>query len=83
MVKLSKTISGIFLFFVFVCLFGLFCFVLFCFVLFWFGLLWFALVWFWYWFFRDRISLYSPGCPGTHFVDQAGLQLRNPPSSAS
>jgi hypothetical protein len=24
-------------------------------------------------FFQDRVSLYSPGCPGTHFVDQAGL----------
>jgi hypothetical protein len=24
-----------------------------------------------------------PGCPGTHFVDQAGLELRNPPASAS
>jgi hypothetical protein len=23
--------------------------------------------------FQDRVSLYSPGCPGTHFVDQAGL----------
>jgi hypothetical protein len=34
-------------------------------------------------FFRDRVSLYSPGCPGTHFVDQAGLKLRNPPASAS
>jgi hypothetical protein len=34
-------------------------------------------------FFRDRVSLYSPGCPGTHFVDQAGLELRNPPASAS
>jgi hypothetical protein len=34
------------------------------------------------WFFRDRVSLYSPGCPGTHFVDQAGLKLRNPPASA-
>jgi hypothetical protein len=34
-------------------------------------------------FFRDRASLYSPGCPGTHFVDQAGLKLRNPPASAS
>jgi hypothetical protein len=43
------------------------CFVLFCFVL----------------FFRDRVSLCSPGCPGTHFVDQAGLELRNPPASAS
>jgi hypothetical protein len=27
--------------------------------------------------------LYSPGCPGTHFVDQAGLKLRNLPASAS
>jgi hypothetical protein len=34
-------------------------------------------------FFRDRVSLYSPGYPGTHFVDQAGLKLRNPPASAS
>ena len=34
-------------------------------------------------FFRDRVSLYSPGCPGTHFVDQADLELRNPPASAS
>jgi hypothetical protein len=25
----------------------------------------------------DRVSLYSPGCPGTHSVDQAGLELRN------
>jgi hypothetical protein len=33
--------------------------------------------------FRDRVSLYNPGCPGTHFVDQAGLELRNPPASAS
>jgi hypothetical protein len=34
-------------------------------------------------FFQDRVSLYSPGCPGIHFVDQAGLELRNPPASAS
>jgi hypothetical protein len=34
-------------------------------------------------FFRDRVSLCSPGCPGTHFVDQAGLELRNSPASAS
>jgi hypothetical protein len=27
--------------------------------------------------------LYSPGCPGTHSVDQDGLELRNPPASAS
>jgi hypothetical protein len=33
--------------------------------------------------FQDRVSLYSPGCPGTHFVDQAGLELRNLPASAS
>jgi hypothetical protein len=45
-------------------------FVLFCFVLFCFV-------------FRDRVSLCSPGCPGTHFVDQAGLELRNLPASAS
>jgi hypothetical protein len=36
-----------------------------------------------FFFFRDRVSLYSPGCPGTHFVDQAGLELRNLPSPAS
>jgi hypothetical protein len=34
-------------------------------------------------FFRDRVSLYSLGCPGTHSVDQAGLELRNLPASAS
>jgi hypothetical protein len=33
--------------------------------------------------FLDRVSLCSPGCPGTHSVDQAGLVLRNPPASAS
>jgi hypothetical protein len=33
--------------------------------------------------FRDRVSLCSSGRPGTHFVDQAGLELRNPPASAS
>jgi hypothetical protein len=32
-------------------------------------------------FFRDRVFLCSPGCPGTHSVNQAGL--RNPPASAS
>jgi hypothetical protein len=25
---------------------------------------------------RDRVSLYSPGCPGAHFVDQAGLRTQ-------
>jgi hypothetical protein len=38
---------------------------------------WFGLV------FRDRVSLCSPGCPGTHSVDQASLELRNLPASAS
>jgi hypothetical protein len=34
-------------------------------------------------FFQDRVSLCSPGCPGTHSVDQAGLKLRNSPASTS
>ena len=29
------------------------------------------------------VSLYSPGCPETHSVDQTGLELRNLPASAS
>ncbi|GAB1285000.1 Flagellum-associated coiled-coil domain-containing protein 1 [Apodemus speciosus] len=29
------------------------------------------------------VSLCSPGCPGPHSVDQVGLELRNPPASAS
>jgi hypothetical protein len=33
--------------------------------------------------FQDSISLCSPGCPGTHIVDQSGLELRNLPASAS
>jgi hypothetical protein len=37
----------------------------------------------WFLIFWDRVSLYSPGCPGTHSVDQAGLKLRNPSASAS
>jgi hypothetical protein len=36
-----------------------------------------------FFFFQDRVSLYSPDCPGTHFVAQAGLELRNLPASAS
>jgi hypothetical protein len=36
-----------------------------------------------FFFLQDRVSLYSPGCPRTHSVDQAGLELRNPPASAS
>ena len=33
--------------------------------------------------FLDCVSLCSSGCPETHSVDQAGLELRNPPASAS
>jgi hypothetical protein len=51
----------------FVCLFGWLVGWLVCFVL----------------FFQDKVSLCSPGCPGTHFVDQAVLELRNPPASAA
>jgi hypothetical protein len=46
----------------------------FCFVLFLFVCLFF---------FQDKVSLCSPGCPGTHSVDKASLELRNPPASAS
>jgi hypothetical protein len=44
-----------------------FCFVLFCFVLFCFF----------------ETGLHSPGCTGIHSVEQAGLELRNLPASAS
>jgi hypothetical protein len=36
-----------------------------------------------FFFLQDRVSLYSSGCPGTYSVDQAGLELRNLPASAS
>ena len=45
--------------------FVLFCFVLFCFVLFCFV--------------DTRFPLCSLGCPGSHFVDQAGLELMDLP----
>ena len=32
---------------------------------------------------QDGVSPCSPGCPGTHSVDQDGLEFRNPPASAS
>jgi hypothetical protein len=35
------------------------------------------------WFFETEFLCYSLGCPGTHCVDQAGLELRDPPASAS
>lgn len=31
----------------------------------------------------DRASLCSPACPGTHSVDEAGLELRGLPASVS
>jgi hypothetical protein len=33
--------------------------------------------------FEDRVSLGNSGCPGTCFVDQTGLKLRDPPAFAS
>jgi hypothetical protein len=56
----------------------------------WFGLSLFVFLFFWvfflfffFFFFLDRVSQYSPGCPGTHFVDEAGIELRNLHASAS
>jgi hypothetical protein len=63
----------VFVFYLFLCVFY-FCLYSFLFVCFGFVL---------FFFFPDRVSLCSPGCPGTHSVDQAGLELRNPPVSAS
>jgi hypothetical protein len=34
-------------------------------------------------YFETGFFLCSPGCPGTHSVDQAGLELRDLPASAS
>jgi hypothetical protein len=56
-------------------IFFLFCFC-FCFVF-------FVVVLFCFVLFRDRVTLYSSGCPETHFVDQADLELRNLLASAS
>jgi hypothetical protein len=39
--------------------------------------------WFCFVFPRDRVSLCSLGCPGIHSIDQAGLELRDLPASAS
>jgi hypothetical protein len=58
----------IWVFFVFVFLFFVFCFLFFV---------------FFFCFFQDRVSLCSLGCPGTHSVHQAGLELRDLPASAS
>ena len=34
-------------------------------------------------FFKDGVSLCNTECPGTHFVDQGGLKLRDLSASAS
>jgi hypothetical protein len=60
-----------------VCFYFIFCCFCFLSIIRWFYLFIYFLV------FRGRVSLCSPGCPGTHSVDQAGLELRNPPASAS
>jgi hypothetical protein len=39
--------------------------------------------WFFCFCFFETEFLCSPGCPGTHSVDQADLELRNLPASAS
>jgi hypothetical protein len=36
-----------------------------------------------FWFFETGFLCIAPACPGTHSVDQAGLELRNLPASAS
>jgi hypothetical protein len=38
---------------------------------------------FFFFFETGFLCVASPGCPGTHSVDQAGLEHRNPPASAS
>ena len=40
-------------------------------------------IWFWFLVFGDKVSLCSPGYPGTYSVEQAGLELRDPRASAS
>jgi hypothetical protein len=48
-----------------------------------FGLVWFWFWFFWvFWFFKNRAGC-SPDCPGSCAVDQAGLELRDLPASAS
>jgi hypothetical protein len=49
----------------------------------WFGFLFVCLFDRLIFFFQDGVSLCSPGCPGTHSVDQASFKFSNPPTSAS
>ena len=60
--------------------------VIFFLILFYFYFLfYFILFYLFCFFFRDRVSPYSPGCSGTHFADHGhgGLEFRNPPIPAS
>jgi hypothetical protein len=43
----------------------------------------FIFIFIFFFFFQGRVSLCSPGCPGTHSVDQADLELRSLPASVS
>ena len=43
----------------------------------------FVCLFFFFLVFQDSVSLCSPGCPGTHSIDQADLELRNTAASAS
>ena len=36
-----------------------------------------------FFYFHDRVSVYTPSCPETHFAQQPGLELKNLPASAS
>lgn len=36
-----------------------------------------------FFYFLGQGLLYSPRCPRTHYVEQSGIQLRDPPTSAS
>ena len=49
----------------------------------WFLLLLLFCFVFCFFFFSDRVSLCNPRCPGTHSVDQAGIELRNVTASAT
>jgi hypothetical protein len=52
-------------------------------VVFWFGLVWFGLVWFGLvWFFETGFLCIALAVLA-HSVDQDGLELKNPPASAS
>jgi hypothetical protein len=51
--------------------------ILFCFCFLFFFCFVFLFFFFLFVFFQDSISPCSLGCPGTHFIDQSGLKLRN------